>query len=419
MGNKSSKHKQKYGISGKGSSQPSALAPETPFFTPLLSPRHIRLVDLRCTEDQIQTRYSTASLDDAPKFYALSYTWGIPTQRDLELRMQAPSIPVTENLTGAMYFLGTIVPGIYWIDALCINQQDDVEKSSQVALMREIYAAAEIVMVFLGMKSEESTMACNLIGKLCELFQNDTIDLEGAGPQRSPSIARKYPFEDEKLQELGLPLTEAVDWVALADLLSKAYFERMWVLQELVMARGPILAFCGSYQLPFAALQTTLIILLATGWNFEMKQRADERGRHVEMQALDFLPIVTTLMHSQGKRLELQMLLDMSRCLLATDPRDKIFALLGMATEIEAGKEMSISLRPDYSKSVQQVFTEVTGAFIAKGDLSLLSSVEREGVRQVKDLPSWVPDFSAVSISRRPLCGFRYSLPVVCRVKQW
>lgn len=426
MGNKSSKRKQqsqtvdrdqpgpihpartliKLGTPGqskpsKETAQSPASAPETPFFTPLPSSRHIRLVDLRCTESQIETRYSTVSLDDAPKFYALSYTWGIPTQRDLELRMQAPVIPVTENLTGAMYYLGTIVPGTYWIDALCINQQDDAEKSSQVALMREIYSAAEVVMVFLGMKSEESTMACNLIGKLCDLFQNGTIDLEGQALQRSISVAKKYPFEDKKLRQLGLPLTNAIDWVALADLLSKAYFDRMWVLQELVMARGPILAFCGSYQLPYAALQMVQRVLLATGWNIEMKQRADEQGRQLEMQALNFLPVATTLMRTPGKKLGLQMLLDMARAFLATDPRDKIFALLGMVKEVEENEDMSRLLQPDYRKSVQQVFTEVTGAFITRGDLVLLSSVERQDMRNVEGLPSWVPDFTAVSTSQR------------------
>ena len=312
--------------------------------------------------------------------------------------MQAPVIPVTENLTGAMYVLGTIVPGTYWIDALCINQQDDAEKSSQVGLMREIYSAAEVVMVFLGTKSEESIIACNLIGKLCELFQNGAIDLEGQATQRSVSVGKKYPFADQKLRELGLPLTNAIDWVALAELLSKAYFHRIWVLQELVMARGPILAFCGSYQLPYAALQMVMRILLATGWIFAMRKQADERGRQLDMQALEFLPVATTLMVAPGKKLDLQMILDMARGFSATDPRDKIFALLGMAKEVEEDREMAALLRPDYSKSVQQVFTEVTGAFITRGDLVLLSSVERQNMRQIDGLPSWVPDFTSVSM---------------------
>ena len=384
--------------SGARTAQPPASAPETPFFEPLPSPRHIRLVDLLCTEEQIEARYSTVCLDDVPKFFALSYTWGIPTQRDLELRMQAPVIPLTENLTSAMYILGTIFPGTYWIDALCINQQDNAEKSSQVTLMREIYSAAEAVMVFLGAKSEESDMACDLVGKLSDLFQNGAFDLQGKILPRSVSVAKRYPFEDKKLRELGLPLKNDPDWVALAELLSRPYFHRVWVLQELVMARAPIVAFCGSYQLPYAALEMSMRVLLPTGWSFEMWRLVQKSDRQLEMQALVCLRIAGALRRVAGKKLNLEILLYMTRTFSATDPRDKIFALLGMAKEVKEGQDMATFLQPDYSKSVQQVFTEVTGASLTRGDLVLLSSVERQDMRQITGLPSWVPDFTAVSV---------------------
>ncbi|KAM0802255.1 heterokaryon incompatibility protein-domain-containing protein [Usnea florida] len=382
--------------SGARTAQPPASASETPFFEPLPSPRHIRLVDLLCTEEEIKTGYFTVSLDDAPKFFALSYTWGIPTQRDLELRMQAPVIPLTENLTNAMYILGTIFPGTYWIDALCINQQDNAEKSSQLTLMREIYSAAEAVMVFLGAKSEESDMACDLVGKLCKLFQNGEFDVQGEiSPRSLLSVAKRYPFEDKKLRELGLPLENDPDWVALAELLSRPYFHRIWVLQELVMARGRIMVFCGSYQLPYDYLIILMQVLLPAGWRYQMMRLAEKSDRQLEMQALEFLPTVGTLRRVDGKKLDLEVLLDMVRTLSATDPRDKIFALLGMAKEVGEDQDMATLLQPDYSKSVQQVFTEVTGASLTRGDLVLLSSVERQNMRQTTGLPSWVPDFTA------------------------
>ena len=398
--------------SGARTTQPPASAPEIPSFEPLPSPRHIRLVDLLCTEEQIEISYSTVSLDDAPKFFALSYTWGIPTQRDLELRMQAPAIPLTENLTSAMYILGTIFPGTYWIDALCINQQDNAEKSSQVTLMPEVYSAAEAVMVFLGAMSEESDMACDLVDKLCKLFQEGAFDFQGEISPRSVSVAKRYPFEDKKLRELGLPLENDPDWVALAELLSRPYFHRIWVLQELVMARGPVTAFCGSYQLPYAALDMLWQVLLPTGWRFEMRQLAKKSDRQLEMQALEFLPTAGTLRRVAGKKLDLEMLLDTARSFSATDPRDKIFALLGMAKEVGEDQDMATLLQPDYSKSVQQVFTEVTGASLTRGDLVLLSSVERQNMRQITGLPSWVPDFTAVSVLSDN------SPEVVCRMEQ-
>lgn len=309
--------------------------------------------------------------------------------------MQAPDILVTENLTSAMYFLGKIFPGTYWIDALCINQKDDTEKSNQVSLMREIYSTSKRVVVFLGLKDDGTDKACQLIGKLCELFQDGRIDLEGAAIQVSIPVARKYPFEDEKLRELGLPLTGSADWLALADFLSRTYFQRIWVLQELVMAPAGIICLCGSYQLPWAAFEIVHRVLVATNWRVEIGSLFSEvKGEDIIMEALEFVPIVTTLMHA--RKLELQTLLDMTRCLLATDPRDKIFALLGMADD-EQGKFRAMGIRPDYGKSVQQVYTDLTGRFILNGSLELISSVECNKITRIKGLPSWVPDYNVTS----------------------
>ena len=84
--------------------------------------------------------------------------------------------------------------------------------------------------------------------------------------------------------------------------------------------------------------------------------------------------MVEVLAHYQNNRLGLERLLDMSRSLRATDPRDKIIALLDMAEE--AGNGMAVGcIGPGYGKSVQQTYTNVTGPFIANGSLELLSSI--------------------------------------------
>ncbi|KAK4695492.1 hypothetical protein P7C71_g2271, partial [Lecanoromycetidae sp. Uapishka_2] len=85
----------------------------------------------------------------------------------------------------------------------------------------------------------------------------------------------------------------------------------------------------------------------------------------------------------------------MSRSLRATDPRDKIIALLGMVKEGEEGKA-AVYIPPDYGKSVQETYTDVTGAFIVSGSLELLSSVECKATTEIEHLPSWVPDYSSI-----------------------
>lgn len=338
--------------------------------------------------------WETVSLDYAPDYTAVSYTWGLQSPRDLELSRQTAGLRLTENLSSAMLCLGSIAPGLYWFDALCINQEDDEEKTAQVAMMRDIYSKAQRVVAYLGPKDSETNTACELIRQLCTLFVTGRLDLKGEALKVSVPVAKTYPFRDEKLQELGLPSTDAQDWVALANLLNRPYFTRVWVLQELVMAPPDIHVFCGSYEMRWDALQITQRCLLALGWRDKIQQLLIEQGKSPEMPALDLVSRATTLMYYREEKLGLQMLLDMSRFLLATDPRDKIIALLGMARESEKDKA-AVFIQPDYGRSVQELYKDVTGQFIMAGSLELLSSVEGD-MRQIEGLPTWVPDYSAL-----------------------
>ena len=121
--------------------------------------------------------------------------------------------------------------------------------------------------------------ASNLILKLCELYQTDKLDLEGAVYQLSVPMAKKHPFQDERLRELGLPLTDGEDWLALAKYFSKPYFERVWVLQELVVSSAPVGVFCGSFQLPWAAFEITHICQLPLGWDIAIKNVIFAHGK--------------------------------------------------------------------------------------------------------------------------------------------
>jgi len=89
------------------------------------------------------------SLDASPAYAALSYVWGDETvHEDIVVNGQRKS--VTYNLSRALREFENYGPHIVWIDALCINQADDVEKSHQVAIMGDIYRSAEIVKIWLG-----------------------------------------------------------------------------------------------------------------------------------------------------------------------------------------------------------------------------------------------------------------------------
>lgn len=106
-----------------------------------------------------------AYLDDPPPYYALSYHWGNPSAT-LPIRVNGQDVQVTTNLEAALRELRARGILTVWVDALCINQQDPVEKGLQVMRMGSIYSRAVEVLAWLGPETEGSVIAMNRLGGL-------------------------------------------------------------------------------------------------------------------------------------------------------------------------------------------------------------------------------------------------------------
>ena len=90
------------------------------------------------------------------------------------------------------------------------------------------------------------------------------------------------------------------------------------------------------------------------------------------------------------------MLLQKHRYSKSTDPRDKVYAFLGLANSKMAPFHTNpTAITPDYKLSVQQVYMQTAKALLKSyGNLSVLSHVEDASIRRITGLPSWVPDYS-------------------------
>ncbi|KAH8674536.1 heterokaryon incompatibility protein-domain-containing protein, partial [Tricladium varicosporioides] len=192
-------------------------------YEPLDTSRHeIRLLNIHpgIAGTKIRANLIVVSLDDTPSYEALSYTWGDPSQTStIELfdnvlteNCSKSTFHATVNLELALQHLrysdGYL---ILWVDSICINQHDNIEKSAQVQQMSNIFASASRVCVWLG---EEYGYSDHVMALISQRPQ----DLDTALDLLSK-------------EEWGL------SWRALTFLVQRPYFSRSWIVQEVALAK--------------------------------------------------------------------------------------------------------------------------------------------------------------------------------------
>jgi hypothetical protein len=111
----------------------------------------IRLLTLHDDDDDaiVRCTIENISLYESPKYYALSYCWGNPGITE-KVFVNGYEMRITTNLEAALRQLRSDGCTTVWIDALCINQDDQEEKNLQVLRMKTIYQKAEEVIIWLG-----------------------------------------------------------------------------------------------------------------------------------------------------------------------------------------------------------------------------------------------------------------------------
>jgi hypothetical protein len=122
---------------------------------------------------------------------------------------------VRENLWNAWirFQAGNVTP-VIWIDAICINQSSDTERNHQVAKMKMIYEQAREVVVWLGESYDNSDLALQFVEELCD--------------HRKSTIWIIEHFSKPDIKESVL---------SLLGLLQRDYWRRIWIVQELTVAK--------------------------------------------------------------------------------------------------------------------------------------------------------------------------------------
>ncbi|KAG0647797.1 Heterokaryon incompatibility protein [Hyphodiscus hymeniophilus] len=378
--------------------------------------REIRLLSLaRETQDEenvLSLKLEKFSLHEAPRFTSLSYAWGVP-EFSCQVKVNGQTLFITQNLHMALVRVLRWNQRLYlWADGVCINQLDNEERSSQVAIMGEIYSRATRTAAYLGdlSSSDEDTegkaehSAFALMNILSRIWEND------------PEHALRSTDDWDALQ---IPNTRDI-WISMLSIWTQPWFARAWVLQEVVLAREVYVFFgeavsnleslmrfwdlAQNHDVPpplkygsiadAEALLGTFKRLRDFRYREKGNTRRKDEGFHakgslnIDSPTLTLVPVQAPL-----QPFNLLQLLVLSRANRATDNRDKVYSLLALANDVKAGQ-----IIPDYdsSNTTAQVYQSVAELYHSKG--FGMHVLHHAGLpQQVEDLPTWVPDWSYMS----------------------
>ncbi|KAH7070744.1 heterokaryon incompatibility protein-domain-containing protein [Paraphoma chrysanthemicola] len=350
--------------------------------------RQIRLVTLLPGRyiDVISCGLSTVSLDDLPDYNALSYAWGDRTDLH-DILLNGVAFKVTRNLEAALRRLRHPVNHLLlWIDMLCIDQGSVEEKTHQVNLMHLIYSRAVEVFLWLG-DYVETTLQKTSIPSQPNQSQEDISQHEAVlaltGLQH---LSADHHFDAFALGT-GPRLNKAqVD--AVGKLVELSWWHRIWTVQEVILP-SKVTVVVGWLQFDWTTLAAA-----AHGFFRHQSLRcctmyAQTSTLHIFYERVDEIERCRADYH-RGGRLNLLSLLNEFRSRSSTDPRDKIFGLLGVVKK----DPQYHGMQADYSLSVELAYRQVF-LHLFRESKTMNSLVRPSETGRTLDLPTWMPDWTA------------------------
>jgi hypothetical protein len=387
-------------------------------YEPITEPGIFRLLKLEPVSNRMSVTLEHHSINTCPPYWAVSYCWGQPVLFDHALLVGISDIRITASCAQVLELLTPLRTRYLWIDAVCIDQSDLTDKVFQFPLMAQIYSNAQQVVGCLGTNAALPSVFPSLLNQsfFFKLIQYLVFDFDGL--THNPRMHYMHRLHD---------------WQAFNVLLAHPYWDRAWIVQELVHANKLIFVYGET---AFSWKQVCYIAngLYARTMTFTVPNMEE---------ILRFLPMLRFHLVRQSDRLD--MLTDMKRRVQSmnradwppfaqvvdrlykvesSDRRDQIFALLSLASDGNAAE-----LKPTYDEAVtyEHVITKAIRYSLENGQLNLFLAAGL-AYRYEDDyendprpiLPSWVPVFPQTSRprttnpdaekARKSICQIKYSV---------
>lgn len=344
------------------------------FAYPPISSHQIRILTLhpgQC-DSPIVITIQKRDLNTVNESYeALSYVWGDQTRKNT-IQCNGAELRITKSLYVALRQLRYKDKcRSLWVDAICINQDDLDERGQQVSLMKNIFPMASKVLVWLGEADEKTDLAIKVIDIWANFNRQYRSDSDAT---RFSKFEERFAFKPDYRDTLE----------AVAALTFRPWFDRCWTFQEIILSRQAELnvgKFRTTWDCFYHALEAFPLHLLADdvlNFNALFMCHGKAKTKNSTSNNSDSIPVSRNL----------SRVLQITRNFTATDPRDKIFSVLSIATMNDP-----IIFQPNYNKSIQDTFILSTLAMIKDEDsLQVLMSCGEKN--RDKKLPSWCPDWN-------------------------
>lgn len=264
-----------------------------------------------------------------------------------------------------------------WIDALCINQLDVSERNQQVQMMGSIYQGSQTVHSWTGLDIPDTGLFIDVVQNIHQKFgTSDNAKLE----------VRKMLLDDD-LQ---------ASWRPLPSICKRPYWNRLWIVQEYLLGQQCV-------------VHIGLRVINATQLTWVTRELLRSQGdiESSEWTTIDReTPISHTLQsrHSAFSNPNLSEVLSIFRKHKCSDPRDKIYGLLGLSGRSAEG------IHVDYTLDADTVYFDAIRHMILNDqDLRLVFNPSRysclcsDSQHMQSLLPSWVPDLRCLNEAPRAL----------------
>ena len=336
-------------------------------------------------------------------YKAISYCWGDPTCTHRVLCSNGQSLHVTQSAADILNFVVAQNPtDFFWFDQLCINQQDSVEKSEQVQQMGKIYSSTKQVIAWLGRGDRRDESASAFV----EMLFGEIKEMERKGLQPTLIPLMSLP---SRVRNRTTEMQASRKWKTLSHLLRNPWFERIWVMQEVIMActetshseaESNILLSLERRTIEFGILAKVVKILDEDHldpnlvYDRQNNDSLDEIG--MEPPGFNAVKIYSAYreMRSRGTAILINSALGHAWHFKASNDRDKLYAVMGFTTEV-----VDPELFPRYESNVEDVYIVwATNLLKRNNEYPMLLHMAGIGLqRSYHSLPSWVPDFSTRS----------------------